>query len=475
MTLHKGIHFLYEKFIKPKSIDEDKKRREYILNVLLFCAMLLYGLPMLNVFYETITRPNYRGMPFPAFLAIFLFFAVLYIISRKGFFIISAYIFIFTSIIPVVYASYKWGVELQAVLLFYVLIIIMSGVLISSSFAFRISLFSSLLILLVGYLQIEGINHPATYWKNTPLEFSDIFVFMIIFFIIATISWLSNREIEKSLIRARRSEAELKKERDLLEVKVEERTKELREAQIERVAQLSRFAEFGRLSSGLFHDLMNPLTAVSLNMEKARGEQSCSEGVAKAKFHLGKAIEATRKMEEFISAVRKQMSNEQNKILFSLVDEIKQTISILSHKASKANVTISFFPSHHIKTYGDTVKFSQVAANLLANAIDAYEGMDKCFDGKRPKEVAVALTEEKGVIILSVKDRGKGIPKEYINKIFDPFFTTKGFDRGLGIGLSSVKSIIEKDFQGSIELESVEGKGTKFTIKFPKKEGNLAR
>lgn len=65
-----------------------------------------------------------------------------------------------------------------------------------------------------------------------------------------------------------------------------------------------------------------------------------------------------------------------------------------------------------------------------------------------------------------VEDRGMGIPKENIEKIFEPFFTTKNF--GMGIGLSMVKRIIEKDFSGTIKVESIENRCTMFTIKFPK-------
>jgi signal transduction histidine kinase len=67
---------------------------------------------------------------------------------------------------------------------------------------------------------------------------------------------------------------------------------------------------------------------------------------------------------------------------------------------------------------------------------------------------------------LTVSDTGHGIPKEAADKIFDPFFTTKEFGKGTGLGLTVVKGIVE-EHQGSIQVESEEGKGTTFTINLP--------
>jgi len=59
-----------------------------------------------------------------------------------------------------------------------------------------------------------------------------------------------------------------------------------------------------------------------------------------------------------------------------------------------------------------------------------------------------------------------GIPEKYLNKIFDPFFTTKELGQGTGLGLNIVHRIVAK-YEGTMDVESKEGKGTTFTIKFP--------
>jgi signal transduction histidine kinase len=72
-------------------------------------------------------------------------------------------------------------------------------------------------------------------------------------------------------------------------------------------------------------------------------------------------------------------------------------------------------------------------------------------------------------IRICIRDTGRGIPTEHLGKIFDPFFTTKGPDEGEGLGMYIVQQIINK-YDGTISVESQEGKGTKVTIQFPSRE-----
>jgi two-component system NtrC family sensor kinase len=75
----------------------------------------------------------------------------------------------------------------------------------------------------------------------------------------------------------------------------------------------------------------------------------------------------------------------------------------------------------------------------------------------------------KDTVEIKVSDSGMGIPQKNINKIFDPFFTTKKIGEGTGLGLNIVYRIVTK-YEGTIDVESKEGIGTTFTIKFPKRD-----
>lgn len=444
---------------KPRSKNEDIKRKEFILNILLLSIIFLLSAMLLVKFYGIIFLEYSSKSLSPIIIFIILtIFMSLYLLSKKGFYKISSIIFIIIYLLPVTYMLYGWGIDIPQGILMYALLIIMSGILVSTRFAFFATFFVSCVFFALGYFQIHSIISFDGYWRREEFEVRDIIVYIITFFIIAIVSWLSNREIEKSLRRARESEAELQKERDMLEIKVEERTKELRKTQMEKMQILLRFAEMGRLSSGLFHDLVNPMTAVSLNLQQVKGEDK--KELANAKTYLNQAIKAMKRMEELVTVVRQQLKNQEALTDFSINKEIKQVIKILAYKARKNEVEIIFTGEKEIKTYGSQIKFSQAATNFISNAIDSYCGMEK-----KDKTVYVNLKEKNGKINLSIKDCGCGIAKENLDKIFEPFFTTKS--GGIGLGLSSSKNTIEKNFNGDIKVESEPGKGTELIITFP--------
>ena len=451
--------------VAPKSETDDSRRRELILNILLVLTLfLLLSATILKIIFDGFFAPTTPGnLPLMILAFIDIFFALLYMFSRKGFFIFSAYIFLAIYFLLATYMIFLWGVENQPGLIFYILIIFLAGVLISSRISFLIMVLESIFLYLFYYFQTQGTLKPDMDWQN-PWHWKEVIVVTIIFGVIATVSWLSNRETEKSLKRARNSEAELKKERDLLEIKIQERTDELKKTQMEKMAQIYRFAEFGRLSSGFFHDLINPLTIVSLNMERVKDEQI--KEIGEAKTYLGKAIEATRRLEDFIITARKQIKSHETKKIFSIPREIKQVIEMLSYKAKKANVKLNFYFNNEVELFGDSVKFSQAITNILANAIDAYEGTCDKFKNQECL-VEIKLSEKNNFTYLTIKDFGLGVEKDNLANIFEPFFTTKD-DNGIGIGLSLTKDIIEKDFKGSIKVISEVGKGTKFVLEFVK-------
>lgn len=469
--------FYYQLLVcfQPRSTDPDISRQEFILNILLGAIIALLGIAFFfRIFFYPTDLETYsnNGLPLLVLFGALLFFISLYILSRKGFFRLASYFFLAIFFLLASYMGYRWGVDAHAVLLFFILIIVMSGILIGTKFAFITTTASVSAIFLGGYFQMNGIIHPNLFWKTQVLHFTDVFMFGFIFFVIATVSWLSNREIEKSLARARKSEAELKVERDSLEIKVEERTGELKEAQAEKMTQLYRFAEFGRLSSGLFHDLINPLNAVSLNIGQLKnqvaigGRETAAPDIsAQAVGCVDRAVSAAKRLEDMVIAVRKQLDRQENKTNFSLKEEIEDVISVLSHKAQKAGVTMQFLSNKDISLFGDAMKFNQVALNLIANAIDSYGTTGNFLD----RDVAVSLKQIGNNVVLAVKDRGVGISEKDKQNIFEPFFTTKAEMGGIGIGLSMTKRITEKDFGGDIEVVTKEGEGSEFVARFPLK------
>ena len=98
--------------------------------------------------------------------------------------------------------------------------------------------------------------------------------------------------------------------------------------------------------------------------------------------------------------------------------------------------------------------------NILSNALDAID---------EKGTVTISTSKSSGSIKVSIKDTGRGIPKDIQSKLFEPFFTTKDVGKGTGLGLSICHSLIEKH-QGSIEVKSEVGKGSEFVIVLPVKQ-----
>ena len=232
------------------------------------------------------------------------------------------------------------------------------------------------------------------------------------------------------------------------------KNQELENAQLMRIIELQRFAEFGRLSANLLHEVTNPLTAASLNLQNAGLEQSPA---------LRQVRKSLRQLERYVAAARKQLQNESRKYDFNVARETKELVSVLKPIAQKASVKLELTIDSTIKIYGDPVRFNQIIANLLVNAIDAYKSDFMVFNSRK---VELVVKQVRSLVYITVRDWGKGIEKDKIGIMFEPFYTTKTDNmRGLGIGLSIVKQSVVNDFNGTIKVVSRPNHGTIFSIK----------
>jgi len=458
---HPKIHALYDRLIAPRSNNEDARRREFILNVILCGVIALVGLLDIYVFRYSIAKETTgRWVPFVAFSALFLSFIGLLYASRRGFWKPASYLLILLYSIGSTYSLYKWGFDLPQAILGYVSIIIISSILISTRFGLIMTAVLCAITLTVGSLQTHNLIDTKYYWRNQPPDIDDPLEQSAVFLLISVLSWLSNREIARSLQRARDSEQALKEERDSLEIRMQKRTEELREAQAEKVAQLYRFAEFGRLATGIFHDLINPLTAISLNVNALSLDDP--KKLEQTKQFVNKAVSASMRMEQLLHTAQKQIHRGVSEDDFEIHEEIAEVLTLLQYKARTAGVEIGFQPKSVLHLHGNTTRFHQIIANLVSNAIDAHEQTSRT-----DKKVSISVRKDGDEICIEVADRGVGIPKELRAKVFEPFFSTRLKTGGNGVGLATVKECVEQDFHGNISFrDNIEG-GTIFSLHLP--------
>ncbi len=241
---------------------------------------------------------------------------------------------------------------------------------------------------------------------------------------------------------------------------VEERTRELRDAQA-RLLQEHQLAALGRLSASIAHEINNPLAAIQANLSFL-GESiplsARNDGVDAA---LSESLEACQRASEIVKDLSTFARKRHSKaVRVRLASPITAALRFLSRAYPHASSVVTNL-DEHVEVMADESRLGQVAANLLENALQA---VDKPAPDRG--RVRVDVYRRGNAALLVVEDNGPGVPNELKSLIFNPFFTTKEVGRGTGLGLSICARIIG-DHGGSIRVEDAEDGGARFVVELP--------
>ena len=266
------------------------------------------------------------------------------------------------------------------------------------------------------------------------------------------------------------------------------------------VSSLEKLSSFGMLSAGIAHEIQNPLNFV-INFSKlsAKLVEDLQDIVAEE--------------QELLTPEAKQRVAELNEELDEIVGDLHANLQKIEEHGNRAISIIrgillysrgkedEFIPtdlaklvkeyvwlSYHsmranYKGFNLTIReeyatglplqrvvpqdFSRAVLNLMNNACYAvYNKSKRAAVGFEPV-IAVSLRQEGDQICLQIEDNGTGMPDAVKEQIFKPFYTTKPAGEGTGLGLSITRTIIEEKHKGTIQVDSEEGKFTRFTIRIP--------
>jgi nitrogen-specific signal transduction histidine kinase len=235
-----------------------------------------------------------------------------------------------------------------------------------------------------------------------------------------------------------------------------------------------RMASVGTLAAGVAHEINNPLTYVTVNLDLAIEEIRALSG--------GSASGRMKELEELLLEAR-----EGNARVTKIVRSLKTFSRIEDERSSVVDlvpvldlaINMAFNEIRHrarlVKQYGavplvdaDDARLGQVFINLLVNAAQA---LPKASANESEIRI-VTSTAPDGQAVIEVSDSGSGIPPAILARIFDPFFTTKVVGVGTGLGLAICHNIITA-MRGQIFVQSEVGKGTTFRVVLPASSANL--
>jgi two-component system NtrC family sensor kinase len=222
--------------------------------------------------------------------------------------------------------------------------------------------------------------------------------------------------------------------------------------------QSEKLAAIGQLTAGIVHDVKNPLTVIKGIAELLLSEESLPAFTQELSLIRDSALKANNIVSDLMKFARQSQPEMGT---YDMRETVEAALRLTAFPIRKAHVQATKdLPDQAIIMTYDYQQIEQVLVNLINNAVQAMPNGGS---------LRLSLVQADGIAAISVQDTGIGIPDENLNRIFDPFFTTKPEGEGTGLGLSVSYGIIS-NHSGRIEVESVPGEGTTFTLLLPAPE-----
>jgi len=226
-----------------------------------------------------------------------------------------------------------------------------------------------------------------------------------------------------------------------------------------RLIRSERLATVGRMAAQIAHEVRNPLSSIGLNAELlgdelAVGADEARRLIASIISEVDRLAEITETYLRFARLPRPKLESEDLGVI------VRSVVDLSRGELAQDGIELSVDIAPDLPELpADEAQLRQALINLVRNAREAMVTAPAKRLG-----IAVAVDRAAGRLTVRVSDSGSGIDRADLGKIFDPFFSTK--ERGTGLGLALVQQIVV-DHGGQIDVESVAGRGTTFTVAFP--------
>ncbi|MCM8815318.1 MAG: ATP-binding protein [Candidatus Omnitrophica bacterium] len=223
-----------------------------------------------------------------------------------------------------------------------------------------------------------------------------------------------------------------------------------------------RFAAAGRISTYLAHEIRNPLATIGgfarQILEICKGKNIDVRISRNAKIIVNEVRRLELVLNNLLRFSFKQPAKKEPIHLKKFLEELLEVLSI---NIQDSGINLSIEIPDQMNVFADRVQLSEVFYNLIHNSLESM---------KPGGLLTIKASESDSEVRIEISDTGYGIPEDVLKQLFNPFFTTKS--HGIGLGLHLVKTIVEENHNGKIDLISQVDVGTRVTIKIPKKEAH---
>ncbi|GAM10871.1 sensor protein ZraS [Geobacter sp. OR-1] len=219
------------------------------------------------------------------------------------------------------------------------------------------------------------------------------------------------------------------------------------------MARQESLARLGEMGAMLAHEIRNPLGGIKgfAQIIEKRPTDERNRGFAH------RIVTETLRLENLVTNLLAYAGSDRLRpVKFGLEELIADTVALIRSEADEQGVAITVNSSAAVQLIGDRDRFGQVLLNLVKNALQAMPAGGT---------LGIAFATSGKNVSIVVSDTGEGIAPESKSRIFEPFFTTKA--KGTGLGLALCRKIIE-EHNGTIEVNSSAGQGTKVLITMPR-------
>jgi PAS domain S-box-containing protein len=240
--------------------------------------------------------------------------------------------------------------------------------------------------------------------------------------------------------------------------------------------QASKMTTLGLMAAGMAHEINQPLNVIQIYADLFLKSLDKKRSIPEVELR-GMVKEITASVERATGIIRHVRDfARQSEVIKSRIDinaPIRDVFKVLGNQVKMHQIELELKLGADLPlVMADHNRLEQVFINLVTNAIDAMDEKAEREECKGMRKfLQIQTFVEKGRVVITVEDNGIGMSEEVRSKIFEPFFTTKKVGKGTGLGVGISYGIV-KDYDGTIEIDSQKGRGTRFSITFPAVSGS---